>query len=80
MLDAARTDRDGRIADAATIDQAVEATRDGWARIPWSAVGDDGELQLAQSTVTVRCLHRADGSVPDSDTEDGLVAFVARSY
>ena len=32
------------------------------------------------SAITVRCLTRADGSVPDSDTEPDLVAYVARSY
>jgi prolyl-tRNA synthetase len=30
--------------------------------------------------VTVRCLQRADGSVPDDEDEDDLVAYVARAY
>ena len=30
--------------------------------------------------VTVRCLFRADGTMPDTDDEPGLVAILARSY
>ena len=33
-----------------------------------------------QSGVTVRCLVRADGSLPDDDQEPDLVAYVARAY
>jgi len=28
----------------------------------------------------VRCLLRADGTVPDADDEDGMIAIMARSY
>ena len=72
--------RDGRIVSVDSIDEAAEAAASGWARIPWSKLGEDGEAVLAQSAVTVRCLQRADGSVPERDDEDDLVAFVARSY
>jgi prolyl-tRNA synthetase len=80
MLDAARTDRDARIAEVSTVDEAAEAAADGWAKLPWQTLGEEGEAKLAQSGVSVRCLQRADGGVPDSDTESGLVAYVARSY
>ncbi|HEX8508449.1 MAG TPA: His/Gly/Thr/Pro-type tRNA ligase C-terminal domain-containing protein [Propionibacteriaceae bacterium] len=80
MLDGARTARDARTADAATTAEAVEACARGWARVPWSTVGEAGEDELAKSAITVRCLTRADGSVPNSDTEPDLVAYVARSY
>jgi prolyl-tRNA synthetase len=80
MLDAARTDRDARIAEVSTVDEAAEAAADGWAKLPWQTLGEEGEAKLAQSGVSVRCLQRADGGVPDSDTEPGLVAYVARSY
>ena len=80
MLDDAAAARDARIATVSTIEDAVEAAAVGWARMPWSAVGSEGEAKLGESAVTVRCLQREDGSVPDSDTEDGLVAFLARSY
>ncbi len=80
MLDDARAARDARITGVATVAEAVESCAQGWARLPWSAVGDAGETELAQSAITVRCLTRADGSVPDSDDEPDLVAYVARSY
>jgi prolyl-tRNA synthetase len=80
MLDDAAAARDARIATVSTIEDAVEAAAVGWARMPWSAVGSEGEAKLGESAVTVRCLQREDGSVPDSGTEDGLVAFLARSY
>lgn len=81
MLDDAREARDAHTADVTTIAEAVEAcTQGSWARVPWSAVGDAGEDALAQSAITVRCLTRPDGSVPDSDAEADLVAYVARSY
>ena len=43
-------------------------------------VGTEGEAELATSGVTVRCLTRADGSVPASEDERDLVAYVARAY
>jgi len=80
MLDDARDARDARTTDVDTLPEAVEACAQGWARLPWTAVGEAGEDELAQSAITVRCLTRADGSLPDSDTERGVVAYVARSY
>ena len=80
MLDAARTERDARIADVSTVQDAAAAVADGWARLPWAEVGEDGEDALARLGVTVRCLQRPDGSVPDSDTEPDLVAYVGRAY
>jgi prolyl-tRNA synthetase len=80
MLDGALAARDARITDVAAVADAVEACAQGWARLPWPAVGEAGEDELAQSAITVRCLTRADGSVPDNDTEPELVAYVARSY
>ncbi|MGH9119806.1 MAG: proline--tRNA ligase [Acidimicrobiales bacterium] len=72
--------RDANIADVATIDEAVEASATGWARIPWATVGDEGEARLAQDSVTVRLLQRADGTVPDAADEPDLVAYTARAY
>jgi prolyl-tRNA synthetase len=68
------------VADVSTIDEAVEAAGSGFARISWDVVGDAGEDALAQHAITVRCLQRPDGSVPDSADEPDLVALVARSY
>jgi prolyl-tRNA synthetase len=80
LLDEATARRESRTVDVATLDEARDAAATGWARIAWSVVGAAGEAELAQGGVSVRCLRRADGSLPESDDEDGLVAVVARSY
>jgi prolyl-tRNA synthetase len=72
--------REAATVDVSTVADAAEAAKLGWARIPWASLGLDGEAQLAEQAVTVRCLTRADGSVPDSDTEPDLLAWVGRSY
>jgi prolyl-tRNA synthetase len=80
MLSAARDERDARIALVSTVDDAAAAGLEAWAKLPWAVLGENGEATLAESGVTVRCLQRPDGSVPESETEDDLVAYVARSY
>jgi prolyl-tRNA synthetase len=80
MLAAATTRRDDRVADCKSLDEVREAAQTGFARVDWSLVGDDGEAELAQSSVSVRCLQRADGSVPASDDEPDLIAYCARAY
>ncbi len=80
LLHEARLRRDGGTAEVTSLDDAVEAARTGFARIPWSAVGDEGEDRLAEHGVTVRCLQRADGGLPAADDEPDLVAVVARAY
>jgi prolyl-tRNA synthetase len=72
--------REGLTADVASADEAAEAAAAGWARIPWASLGVQGEAELAARGVTVRCLVRPDGGVPDSDDEPGAVAVVARAY
>jgi prolyl-tRNA synthetase len=80
MLSAARDERDARIALVSTVEDAAAAGLEAWAKLPWAVLGENGEATLAESGVTVRCLQRPDGSVPESETEDDLVAYVARSY
>jgi prolyl-tRNA synthetase len=80
LLEGARATREARTVEVSTVEEAVEAAASGWARLPWASVGADGEQALGQHAVTVRCLVRADGSVPDSVDEPDLVAVVARSY
>jgi prolyl-tRNA synthetase len=79
LLAEAEAFRDARTATVATIEDAVEAGTTGFARIPWEAVGDEGEDRLAEHGITVRCLQRPDGSVPE-DLEGPLEAVVARAY
>jgi prolyl-tRNA synthetase len=80
MLAAALNRRNAAIADASTLEDAAEASKTGFARLPWSLLRGDGEARLAAGGVTVRCLQRSDGSLPASDDEDDLVAYVGRAY
>jgi len=72
--------RDERIADVSSIDEAIEASAAGWARLPWASVGTEGEATLAQSGITVRCLVRPDGGIPDDEDEPDVLALVGRAY
>jgi len=80
LLAEATARRDGHITDVATLDDAAEAAAFGWARLSWSAIGVEGEARLAEQGVSVRCLLRSDGTVPDAEDEAGLVALVGRAY
>jgi prolyl-tRNA synthetase len=80
LLDEATAFRDSRTTEVATVEEALEAAKSGFAVLPWSAVGDDGEDRLAADGITVRCLQRADGTVPDDYDEPDLRAIVARAY
>ena len=72
--------RDANTVDVTTVDEAAEAARTGFARIPYATLGDEGEDQLAAEGISVRCLQSADGGVPARDDEPGVVAWVARAY
>jgi prolyl-tRNA synthetase len=72
--------RESRTVEVRTLAEAIEAAQTGWARVPWSEVGPAGEKEANGKAVTVRCLVRPDGAVPDSEDEPGNVAILARSY
>jgi prolyl-tRNA synthetase len=80
LLEQATARLTARITAVSTVDEAVEAAADGWASLPYDAVGEEGEDRLAESGITVRCLQRPDGTLPTGDGERGLTAFVGRSY
>jgi prolyl-tRNA synthetase len=80
LLAAAEQRRDARIADVKSVEDVAEAAAAGWARIPWADLGIAGETRLAEQSVTVRCLVRPDGGVPDSEDEPDLLAYCARAY
>ncbi|QCX79413.1 Proline--tRNA ligase [Streptomyces sp. YIM 121038] len=81
LLARARERRESRTSEVTGVEEAVEvASAGGWARVPWSALGPDGEARLAERGVTVRCLVTEDGAVPDADETPGNVALVARAY
>ncbi len=78
--------RRSHTADVSTLDEAVEAARVGFARIPWSSVGDGGEDVLSADGLSVRCLEPPwepdPGPEPDRGPDDlsSFVAVVARAY
>ena len=80
LLASAEQRRDERIVEVKSTDDVVEACGAGWARLPWAEVGVDGEARLAEQAVSVRCLVRADGGMPDSEDEPDLLAYCARAY
>ena len=80
MLDDARRRLRETTYDVESVDEAIEAAQTGFARLAWSAVGDEGEATLKSDAITVRCLQRRDGSIPVDETEEDLVCIVAKSY
>jgi prolyl-tRNA synthetase len=80
LFDEALAYREAHTVDVASVDEAIEASSTGWARLPWDQVGLDGEATANASAVTVRCLVRPDGGVPDADDEPGMIAILGRSY
>ncbi len=80
LLASAEQRRDARIVEVKSTDDVAEACAAGWARLPWAEVGVDGEARLAEQAVSVRCLVRADGGMPDSEDEPDLLAYCARAY
>jgi prolyl-tRNA synthetase len=69
-----------RTVDVSDVDAAVDAARDGFARLPWAACGADGERRLNAAGVSIRCVMTAEGAVPDNLDEDDLVAIAGRAY
>ncbi|MDG4785571.1 proline--tRNA ligase [Micromonospora sp. WMMD1102] len=80
LYDEALARRESQTVSVDSLAEAIEAAGTGFARVPWSAVGAEGEATANAQGVTVRCLRRADGSVPDSEDEPELTAILARSY
>ena len=80
MLEAATARRDAAISDCTTLGEAREVAQMGVARLPWESVGVPGEHDLATSGLTVRCLQLSDGSLPETDDDEGALAYVARAY
>jgi prolyl-tRNA synthetase len=80
--------RRSRTIEVSSAAEAVEVAGTGFARIPWSVLGEAGETELAAESVSVRCLRPAGageeaiGEVGPGEEADeaSLVALVARSY
>ncbi len=72
---------EGRTEDVADLGGAVAAGAEGFARLPWAAVGPEGEERLAAESLSVRLLQRADGGLAEAGDDDAsLVAVVGRAY
>ena len=80
LFDRARAWRDAHTHDVASLAQAIEAAQDGFARAALGARRTERRGAAEAEAVTVRCLQRADGSIPTSDLEEDLVCLVAKSY
>jgi len=85
LADEAENRRRSATAETASVAEAEEAARTGFAVVPWRALGTEGEARLNRAGVSVRLLTRADGSLPargpgSADDADDLVAVVARAY
>ena len=81
LLAEATAAREARTTDAGSLEEAVAAGSEGFARVRLGALGPDGEDRLAEHALSIRCLQRADGSLAgQGDDEAELVAVVGRSY
>ncbi len=80
LYDQALARREAASPHVESVDEALEAAAHGWARIPWSTLGERGETRIAEHAVTVRCLTRPDCSLPENSDEPDLIAWVGRSY
>jgi prolyl-tRNA synthetase len=80
MLAEATAFREARSVRVETVADAAAAAADGFALIPWSILGEEGEAALAAEGVTVRCLQSADGGLGDGEDTSDLVAVVAKAY
>ena len=67
-------------ADVDDLEEAMDAARTGFARLPWAACGPEGERRLNSAGFSVRCLTEPDGSIPETTDDDNLCAIVARAY
>ena len=80
LLARALSFRDERTTDVTSVADALEAAKDGFARLAWDLVKGEGEATLNAEAVSVRCIQRQDESMPDNEDEGGLICLVAKSY
>lgn len=81
MIEAARQRLTERTVEAASVTEALDAAKTGFARIPWEQLGEEGEDLLNREAISVRCLQTREATVPGSaDLDSDLMAIVGRSY
>ncbi len=72
--------RDERTHDVDSVQDIAEAANGGFARIAFDALDEAAIASLSEKAITVRCVSTADGEVPASEDEPGLVALLAKAY
>ncbi len=83
LFDEAAELRRRRTVDAADLTEAQEAAATGFAVLPLSALGADGETTLNRAGMSIRCIQSADGGLPgpgDEAADSPSVAVVGRAY
>lgn len=80
LLAEAHTRLESNTVNATSLEEAIAAAQSGFARLPFNLLDESAENELARHAITVRCIQRADGSVPLSEDEPDLFGIVARSY
>jgi len=85
LFDEAEARQRSRTVTVDSLEDAEKAAAAGFAVIPLTAMGDEGEVTLNRAGISVRCIQSADGSLPgpgdDSAAVDStLVAVVGRAY
>jgi prolyl-tRNA synthetase len=77
--------RQGRTVDATSLGDVEKAAATGFAVVPMSVLGAEGETTLNRAGLSIRCVQRADGGLPgpvgdDASAEAQHMAVVGRAY
>ncbi len=77
--------RQGRTVDANSLGDVEKAAATGFAVVPMSVLGADGETTLNRAGLSIRCVQRADGGLPgpvgdDTAADAQHIAVVGRAY
>lgn len=80
LLTEATERQQSKTTECSTLEDARDAAETGFATLPWDLVRGQGIDFLGEKAVTVRCVQRSDGTLPNSVDESDLIAIVARSY
>ncbi|HVC70733.1 MAG TPA: proline--tRNA ligase [Acidimicrobiales bacterium] len=82
LLEEAAALQRSRTVTVGSLEEVEPAAASGFAVMPLSALGADGETTLNRAGLSVRCIQSADGGLPGPDDGDdaSLVAIVGRAY
>jgi prolyl-tRNA synthetase len=85
LFDEAADLQQSRTVDAGGLEDVERAAGSGFAVVPMSVLGSDGETTLNRAGLSVRCVQTADGGLPGPDDDasapdSSLIAVVGRAY